>query len=175
MKVLLLADVGGSGEREAGQGVQRLGWRGDVVEVSSGYARNFLLPKGLAIEASCAPPALTEALAKEKAKRAEEIERERDQLEEIAAAVDGAEVVIAGTANEQGRLFGSVASSDIAANLAEQGFEVSADTVQLGEHIKQVGTYTVGLKFAENLTAAVSVIIVAKAENSGDEGDKEVD
>lgn len=146
MKILLCQDIKG------------FGWLGDVVEVAAGYARNYLLPQHLAVVAT---EENVRALAKTKAGRAEQRLHERGRLEAAAAAVEGAEAVIAAVANEQGHLFGSVTPSDIAANLAEQGFEVAEGIVELAEHIKQVGNYSVELKFAEDLTATVSVVVVA--------------
>ncbi len=146
MKVLLCEDV------------KKLGWLGDIVEVSSGYARNYLIPQGLA---TVATEANIKALAKEKAKRAAERMQERERLEAAAKAVDGAEAVIAAKANEQGHLFGSVGPADIAANLREQGFEVADDVVWMDENIKQVGTSQVTLRFAEDLTATVNVVVVS--------------
>jgi large subunit ribosomal protein L9 len=78
----------------------------------------------------------------------------------MAAAVNKAEVVIAANANEAGHLFGSVDGHQIAANLREQGFEVADEMVQLSEHIKQVGTTTVQVKFAQDLVSAVNVVVV---------------
>lgn len=150
MKVLLCEDV------------DKLGWLGDVVEINTGYARNYLLPQGLAKPAT---DANLRAIAKEKAGRAEERTLEMEQLQEVAKAVQGAEAVLAAKANEQGVLFGSVGAGQIAQNLREQGFEVADEFVALGEHIKQVGTSQVTLKFAEDLTATVSVVIVAEGED----------
>ncbi|MHC4616664.1 MAG: 50S ribosomal protein L9 [Planctomycetota bacterium] len=147
MKVLLCEDI------------RKLGWLGDIVEVNTGYARNYLLPQGLARVAS---EANIRALAKEKAKRAERRIGERKRLEQAAAAVEGAEAVLAARANEQGVLFGSVGAEEIAANLREQGFEVANEIVQLEENIKHVGTHSIKLEFADDLTAAVSVIVVAE-------------
>jgi len=150
MKVLLCQDV------------KSLGWLGDVVEVSTGYARNYLLPQGVAkpaIEANL------RAIAKEKARRAEQRITGRQRLEEAAAAVEGAEAVVAAKANEQGVLFGSVSAGEIATNLREQGFEVADEVVQLPEHIKNVGTHSVTLKFADDLTATVNVVVVAEGED----------
>lgn len=148
MKVLLCEDVG------------RLGWLGDVVEVSEGYARNYLLPQGIA---KVATEGNLRAIAKEKAKRAEQRIQERKRLERAAEAVDGAEAVLAARANEQGVLFGSVTVGQIAANLREQGFEVADAVVRLPEHIKQVGTHSVTLRFAEDLSATVSVVVVSES------------
>lgn len=156
MRVLLCEDVAA------------LGWLGDVVEVRTGYARNYLLPQGLAIVPT---EANLKALAKEKAKRAEQRKVAKGRLEEVAAAVEGAEAVVAAKANEQGVLFGSVGSRDIAANLREQGFEVADDVVKLPEHIKQVGTHSVSLKFGTDLTATVSVVVVAKQDEEPKTGE----
>jgi large subunit ribosomal protein L9 len=149
MKVLLCEDV------------KDLGWLGDIVEVSEGYARNYLLPQGLASKAT---ESNIRALAKEKAKRAERRIQDHKRLEGAATAVQGAEAVLAARANEQGVLFGSVGAADIAGNLREQGFEVADEIVQLSENIKQVGTSEVTLKFADELTATVSVVVVAAGQ-----------
>jgi large subunit ribosomal protein L9 len=145
MKVLLTSDV------------RKLGWLGDVVEVTNGYARNFLFPQGLAKSAT---DVNVKAISKQKAQRAEQRKLERQELEKVAQAVNGAEVVIAAAANELGHLFGSVAGRDIAENLRAQGFEVRDDAVDLAEHIKQVGTYKVDLLFIDDLKATVSVVVV---------------
>ena len=150
MKVLLCEDVG------------KIGLLGDVVEVSEGYARNCLIPKGLA---RAATDANIKAIAKEKAKHAEQRIKERKRLEEAAKAADGAEVVLSAKANEQGVLFGSIGEHQIAANLRAQGFEVADEIVELPEHIKQVGTHSVTLRYAEDLTAIVNVVVVVEQES----------
>ena len=150
MKILLCQDI------------DRLGWFGDVVEVAEGYARNYLLPQGLA---KTVTEANLRSLAKEKASKAELRKLTRERLEELATAADGAEAVVAAKANEAGVLFGSVGQQKIAANLREQGFEVADEIVQLPEHIKQVGTSQVMLKFAEDLTATVNVVVVAQTKD----------
>jgi large subunit ribosomal protein L9 len=149
MKVLLVKDVA------------KLGWLGDVVEVSTGYARNYLLPQRLAKVPS---EANLKSIAKEKAKHAEQRIADRKRLEQAAAAVEGAEAVIAAKANELGHLFGSVTADEIAANLRGQGFEVADEIVKLGEHIKEVGTAKVTLEFAEDIKATVNVVVVAATE-----------
>ena len=80
----------------------------------------------------------------------------------MAKAVEGAEVVISAKANEVGHLFGSVTEADIAGNLRSQGFEITDDFVDIGAHIKQVGTSTVSLLFDKDLTATVKVVVVAE-------------
>jgi len=155
MKVLLCEDV------------KRLGWLGDIVEVNQGYARNYLLPQGIA---KVATDANIKAIAKEKAKRAEQRITERKRLEEATKAVDGAEAVLAAKANEQGVLFGSITERQIAQNLRHQGFEVADEVVYLPHHIKQLGTHSVTLKFEDNLTATVNVVVVSEQGSAADVG-----
>jgi large subunit ribosomal protein L9 len=145
MKVLLCEDV------------KRLGWLGDIVEVNEGYARNYLLPQGMA---KVATEANIKSIAQEKAKRSEQRLQERRRVEKAAQAVNGAEAVLAARANEQGVLFGSISEHMIAANLRAQSFEVADEVVKLPEHIKQLGTHEVTLKFAEDVTATVRVVVV---------------
>jgi large subunit ribosomal protein L9 len=147
MKVLLCEDI------------KKLGWLGDVVDVTVGYARNYLLPQGLA---KVATDGNIRAIAKEKAKRSEQRLKERKRLEKAVEAVNGAEAVLAAKANEQGGLFGSVTEAMIAANLRAQGFEVADEIIKLPEHIKQLGTHEVSLRFAEDLVATVRVVVVAE-------------
>lgn len=159
MKVLLCEDI------------RKLGWLGDVVDVTEGYARNYLLPQGLA---KVATEGNIRAIAKAKAERAAERLKERKRLEAAAEAVNGAEAVLAAKANEHGVLFGSITDRMIAANLREQGFAVADEVVRLPEHIKQVGTHSVTLKFADDVTATVNVVVVAEqAEQSAEEAPKE--
>jgi large subunit ribosomal protein L9 len=151
MKVLLCEDV------------KSLGWLGDIVEVNEGYARNYLLPQGLA---KVAAEANVRAIAEEKSRRSEERIKERRHLEEAAKAVEGAEVVLAAKANEQGHLFGSITVSQIAENLRAQGFVVADEIVQLPEHIKEVGTHAVALKYADDLKVEVRVVVVAEQDSA---------
>jgi len=153
MKVLLCEDI------------DRLGWLGDVVEVKTGYARNYLLPQGLA---KIANEASIRSIAEEKARRAEQRKLEGKRLEEAVKAIEGAEAVVAAKANEQGHLFGSVNERQIAANLREQGFEVRDEIVQLPEHIKEIGTHSVTLKFRDDLTATINVVVVPDKQDEPD-------
>ena len=153
MKVLLCEDI------------DKLGWLGDVVEVNEGYARNYLLPQRLAKPAT---EAAIRSIAEEKAKRAELRKLEGRRLQVAAETVDGAEAVVAAKANEQGHLFGSVTAHQIAANLRSQGFEVSDKIVQLTEHIKQIGTHPVTLKFAADAIATVNVVVVPEKDGESE-------
>ncbi len=158
MKVLLCEDI------------KRLGWLGDVVEVNEGYARNYLLPQGLA---KVATEGNIRSIAKEKAKRSEERLRERRRIEKAAEAVNGAEAVLAARANEQGVLFGSISEPMIGANLRAQGFEVADEIVKLPEHIKSLGTHEVTLRFADDVTATVRVVVVPEQVEEPAEGEKQ--
>jgi large subunit ribosomal protein L9 len=158
MKVLLCEDI------------KKLGWLGDIVEVNEGYARNYLLPQGLA---RVATEGNIRALAKEKAARSEQRLRERRRIEKAAEAVNGAEAVLAARANEQGVLFGSVGEAMIAANLRSQGFEVADEIVKLPEHIKNLGTHEVTLRFSEDVTATVRVVVVPEQLEEPAKEDKE--
>lgn len=149
MKVLLCEDV------------EKLGWYGDVVEVSEGYARNYLLPRRIAIVPT---EQKIKAMSEEKAKRTEQRKLDQERLQKAAEAAEDAEVVIAAKVNEQGHLFGSVAEKEIAENLRRQGYEIADKFVQLDEHIREVGQYTVKLKFAANITAKVKVTIVPEGQ-----------
>ena len=147
MKVLLIEDV------------DKLGWLGDVVDVKDGYARNYLIPYGLATVPS---ENNLRSIADEKERRAKERMAKRERMEKVSEAVTGAEAVIAATTNEQGHLFGSVTNVDIAANLREQGFEVEDSVVKLDEHIKEIGIFPeVKLRFAPDLETMVKVVVVS--------------
>ena len=154
MKVLLCEDV------------ETLGYYGDVVNVRVGYARNFLLPQRLAIIPT---EAKIKGMAEEKGRRAEHRKVVIENFKKAAEAVNGAEVVLAARANEQGHLFGSISEKEIAANLRQQGFEVADKFVQLDEHIKEVGEHTIKLKFSAEVTAAVKVVIVPEKQETTDD------
>ena len=160
MKILLCQDV------------DKLGWYGDVVEVRDGYARNYLLPYGLA---TIPTEEKIASMAAERAKRAEERKLVLEQLLKIAESVNEAEVKIVAKANEQGHLFGSVGEKEIAEALREQGHEIKEAMVAMGGHIKELGTHDVKLKVAQGVPTKVTVVVVSQDENIGtnDEESKE--
>jgi len=153
MKVLLHADI------------DRLGYFGEVVEVTDGYARNCLLPQGLAILPS---EANLRAIQKEKAAQAEQRRLALEKLKKVADEVSGAEVVIQALANEQGHLFGSVSESDIASGLQKKGFEVQAKHVRMPEHIRALGEYEVKIHFGQDVDALVQVKVVRPMDAEDD-------
>jgi len=142
--------------------VESLGWYGDIVKVSEGYARNYLLPHRLAIVPS---ESKIKAMAEEKAKRAEQRKVVIENFKKAAEAIEGAEAVLAAKANDQGHLFGSITVKEVAENLRRQGFEVEEKYIQLDGHIKEVGERSVKIRFAVDISATVKVIIVPEAQS----------
>lgn len=147
MKVILKQDVKGSGKK------------GDILEVNDGYAKNFLLKKGLAELASSS--AINELEMKNNAKsyhKAEEIK----EITALAEKVNGSEVELAIKLGENGKTFGSITSKEIAAKLQELGFDIDKKKILLKEPIKYVGEYAVQIRFMEKVHAKITVKVVAK-------------
>ncbi|MFQ5530596.1 MAG: 50S ribosomal protein L9 [Gemmatimonadota bacterium] len=139
--------------------VDNLGETGDVVHVKPGFARNFLLPRGIALEAT---PANLRRFEEERDHLVDRSTRELEKASALAANIEGRSLTFPVKAGEDGRLFGSVTSSDIAAGLTEQGVEVDRHLVQLDEPIKQLGTYNVVVRLSANIQPEVSVEVVAE-------------
>jgi large subunit ribosomal protein L9 len=144
------------------ESIKHVGRVGDVVEVSPGYARNYLIPNDLAVEP-------TPGNIKKVEERRKEIERvERERREEQARLIDqlkGVEVNVERRANEQGHLFGSVSATDIARALQAQGFNIEPDDVLLPGRLDQINTYMVKVQFAEDLSTELKVWVVPDAES----------
>lgn len=145
MKVILLADVKGSGKKD------------DIIEVSDGYAKNFLIKKKLAIEATS-----TEINAVNNKKKAEAFHKAEEikYWKEVAAKIKNHEVVCAVKCGENGKIFGSITSKEIAEKLVEDGFEVDKKKILLKETIKNQGVYTVEIKFLPDVTSTVKVKVI---------------
>jgi large subunit ribosomal protein L9 len=139
------------------QSVDKLGYVGDVVDVKTGYARNYLLPQGLAMEP-------TEANMKsiEEAKQAylEQMAKERKELEARAELLNGKEITITAMANEEGHLYGSVGPAQIVAALDSEGFHIEDKNVVLDEQIGTLDKYEVTIRFSEDVSAGISVWVV---------------
>ena len=140
--------------------VEKLGNRGDVVAVAPGYARNFLLPRKLAIEAT---PGNMKALEKIRTSLAKKTATEVDAAKKQAELLTGVSLKFARKTGENDQMFGSVTSADIAEALEGQGFKVDKRQVQLAEPIKIVGERSVTIKVFRDITADVNVQ-VAKEE-----------
>ena len=145
MKVILKQDVKGSGKK------------GQLIEVSDGYARNYLLARGLAMEATAQN--LNVLKAKEAAV-AHHAKVEREQAEAAAKVLDGKIVKMTAKAGTGGRLFGSVTSKEIAEEMKRQlGVEVDKKKIVLGMDIKSFGTYSAEVKLYNGISAKISVMV----------------
>ncbi|HZN69119.1 MAG TPA: 50S ribosomal protein L9 [Tepidisphaeraceae bacterium] len=144
------------------ESIKNVGRVGDIVEVSPGYARNYLLPQDLAV----APTPNNVKKIEARRKEIERQERERrEQQERMIQQLSGVEVHLERRANEQGHLFGSVTATDVAKGLQAQGFNVEPEDVNLPGKLDAVRDYTVTIKFAEDLAAEVKVWVHADAES----------
>jgi len=141
--------------------VVKLGSRGDVVKVAAGYGRNYLLPKKLAIEANAANKAV---VAQMKASAVRRNAKEKAGAEELAKQIDAVAVNFTRKAGEGDHLFGSVTSSDIAAELTKKGFDIDRRKIQLHEPLKQLGDFTIAVKLHRDVTAHFKVVIEKEAE-----------
>lgn len=137
--------------------VKGLGDKGAVVNVKPGYARNYLLPRKLAIKSEPNATNLYQELA-----RQHEVQEDRRiaVAREQAARIQGTEVNIPAAANEEDTLFGSVTETDIAEALARAGHPVDRSKIVLDEHIKQLGMYDVTVRVYADVTATVKVWVV---------------
>ena len=145
MKVILLADVKGSGKK------------GELVNVSDGYARNFMLPRKLAMEAT--PDAINTMRMNDKATQ-ERIAREKAAALEVSKQLREMTLVVTAKGGGNGRLFGAVTNQEIAAALkAKSGIELDKRKIVLADNIKNVGTYTVTCKLGYEINAPLTVKI----------------
>ena len=140
--------------------VANLGHRGDVVKVADGYGRNFLLPRKLALQATLANKAVIEQMKSASARRSA---TEKAQAEEVVAKLAPVALSFTRKSGENGQLFGSVTSADIAAALEAKGFEVDRRKIQLADPIKTVGDYEVAIKLYREVTEHVKVKVQAEA------------
>ena len=148
MKVILNQDVKGQGKK------------GQLVEVSDGYARNYLLPRKLASEATA--DALNALKLKEKAKAAQ-MAKEKALAEENAKRLSGVVVQISARAGQGGRLFGAVTSQEIADALREQhGIELEKNKIVQAEPIKQFGSFEVKAKLGYEVSGTINVLVTEK-------------
>jgi large subunit ribosomal protein L9 len=140
--------------------VINLGHRGDVVKVADGYGRNFLLPRKLALQATLANKAVIEQMKSSAARRSA---TEKAQAEALVAKLEPLVLSFTRKSGENGQLFGSVTSVDIAADLATKGFEVDRRKIQLAEPLKSLGEFSVAIKLHREVTAHVKVKVVGDA------------
>jgi large subunit ribosomal protein L9 len=145
MEVILKKDVKGTGKA------------GDTVKVSDGFARNKLIPQGLAVEATAAN---RKAIEREKAKAAEKYAADRAEAEEFAKKLESKEVVLRTKVGDNGKLFGSITSMDIANAIKEQtGEDIDKRKIVLDKPIKETGVVKVEIKLFQDVSANVDVKI----------------
>ena len=146
MKVIFSTDVRGQGKK------------GEMKEVSDGYARNYLIPRGLAAEATA--DNINAMKLQEKAKAAQ-IAREKAQAEENARKLEGVQVLIRARAGSSGKLFGAVTSQEICDALKEQfDIDIEKNKIVQAEPIKTFGSYTVKAKLGYEVSGSINVLVV---------------
>jgi len=139
--------------------VPNLGKIGQVVRVKPGYARNFLFPRGLAVEASRKN---LHVLEHQKRVIGAKAERDRKVAEGLAQQLAGLKLTVQARAGEEGRLFGSVTNLDVERLLADRGVHVDRRRIELGEPIKQLGTYPIVIHVGRDVRATVELIVAAE-------------
>ena len=141
------------------QNVQSLGKAGDAVKVSDGYARNFLIPKGLAIEANFKNLGV---LDHEKKMILLKAEKEKKNAEAMAEKFKGVTCTIRRRVGEQDKLFGSVNTRDIQEALLSQSLEVDRKSIVLAEPIRELGAFPVTIRLSAGVTAEVKIVVAAE-------------
>ncbi len=147
MQVILKADV------------KNLGQVGAVINVKDGYARNFLIPKGLAIEAN---PKNIKSLEHEKRKIEDIVRKNKLSAENLLSRLNDLTLTIKAKAGEEEKLFGSITSMDIVEALKNHGFVIDKRKVLLEEPIKRLGDYSINIKIHQNIVAKVNIKVVAE-------------
>jgi len=156
MKLLLKKDIA------------KLGIVGDVVNVSPGYARNYLLPQHLATQPTAAN---MRALAEERAKAEERRRLRREHLSQVAEKLADVEVTIEAAANEEGVLYGSVGPREVAAALRDEGHDISTESVRMHDTIKRLDNVVVDVVLADEIEATVKVWVVRSKGSDTDDVD----
>jgi large subunit ribosomal protein L9 len=147
MKVILKTDV------------KDLGQTGEVVNVKDGFARNYLMPRGLAAEANTRN---IKSFEHDKKKIVEQAKKVKTGAEGLAERIAAVTITIKAKAGEEEKLFGSVTTTDIAEALKAQGIEVDKKKIHLGEPIKRLGEFKVGVKLHTDILAEFTVQVVAE-------------
>lgn len=156
------------------ESVESLGIVGDVVNVRTGYARNFLLPRNLATTPS---DDLIQSLAAKRAEAEKHVAAQRSQREELCAKLQNVELELVKSCNDQGQLYGGITQQELATALKEKGYGVTPRDIRLTEAIKRIGGYEVHIKLASDLEANVKLTVKADREleldrDSNRQGDK---
>src|SRR5215510_9641331 len=141
--------------------VEHLGHRGQVVRVRAGYGRNYLLPQGLAIEASTGNRRMIDEQQRVLAKREQ---REKASAQTEAQKLDGLELRFERRVGEHGILYGSVTALDVVEELKKHGYEIERRRISLRDHIKEVGDYDVTVKLHRDVTPTIKVKVRKEGE-----------
>ena len=139
--------------------VDNLGARGEIVKVKSGYARNFLLPRKLAVPAT---GGAYRAWQHDIASREEKRKRERDEAEIAATRIASTTLTMGVKVGEGGKLYGSITAKDIADALGRRGIDVDRHKIDLEEPLKSLGTYKVAVKVFTGMTPEVTIVVEPK-------------
>jgi large subunit ribosomal protein L9 len=139
--------------------VDKLGKAGQVIKVKDGFARNFLIPNGLAVPKTSVN---LKRIEQEKAKKISELEKIKKESEEIKIKLDSFSLTIAALTQEEDKLYGSVSAQDIADALKEEGFDIDKNTIILEQPVKALGIYEVPIKLHPEVIANIKLWIVKK-------------
>jgi large subunit ribosomal protein L9 len=139
--------------------VEKLGHRGQVVKVAPGYARNFLLPRKLAVAATASNKKIVDQEREAWLRREAKL---KNEAEDLAKLMSGVTLTITQKAGEEGQLFGSVTAKDIAEGLEKQNYHIDRKKIHLEDHIKMVGEYKVPVRLHREVTADITVNVVAE-------------
>src|SRR5918995_5228977 len=139
--------------------IKTLGKVGEMVRVKPGYARNYLLPQGLAYEAT---EGNKKRIAAETRVRTARNQAERSEAERVAGTLSGVAMTLTGKAGEEGKLFGSITAQDIADELTRQGYTVDRRRIELDHPIKTTGTHTVRVRLHPEVHAELRVSVVGE-------------
>jgi large subunit ribosomal protein L9 len=139
--------------------IENLGNAGDVVDVKPGYGRNYLIPKGLAYEAS---PANVRRMEAERAAQGRKDAETLNEARQQASAIEGVSLTFNARAGQEGKLFGSITSGDIADKLAEQGIQIDRRQIELDEPIKSLGVHNVPVRLHSQVRPEIKVWVIAE-------------
>lgn len=142
--------------------VKALGKMGDIVNVKDGYARNFLIPKGIAVEADSRN---IKALEHNRRKIQELAKKQRAEAEKLASRLTALRIAIKAKAGEEEKLFGSVTAMDIADALKKEGFDIDKRKILLSEPIKRLGSYSVNVKVHPEFSAQINVDVIPEDQS----------
>ncbi len=149
MKVVLTKDVEGKG------------FLGDIVEVKDGYARNFLIPRGMALPATEGNIRHVQEILKQKARKSA---REKTKAQELAKKLEGVMVEIEKPVGEGGKLFGSVTASDVVEKLKEQGIEIERKMVLFPHKIREIGIYPISIRLHRDVVVEIKIDVKPEAK-----------